>query len=374
MMLRNILSRVQTNLGGWNTKRKIVVFDSDDWGSIRMPSGEVYDSLLRKGIRVDLCPYNRNDSLASAEDLEALFHVLLKFKDRNGNNPVITANTVVANPDFESTQKNGFSDYQYEPFTTTLQRYPGHQNSFKLWQQGISSKLFHPQFHGREHLNILLWLKLLRDNQPIFLEGFRNNLWGFGPAITGNRSYNIQAAFDTDDQNEIEFHKEIISDGLNLFERIFGYRARGFIANNYIWDLKLEKTLAECGIDTIKSMKYQKQPKYITERRKLIRRRVGDKNSAGQVYLIRNVTFEPAQKPPAFDNVGMALKEMNIAFFQNKPAIIDTHRLNYIGSVNLSNRIRSLQLLEDFLKRSLAKWPDIEFMNTTQLAEEIRGN
>jgi len=81
MMLRNILSRVQTNLGGWNTKRKIVVFDSDDWGSIRMPSGEAYDSLLRKGIRVDLCPYNRNDSLATSEDLESLFHVLLKFKE-----------------------------------------------------------------------------------------------------------------------------------------------------------------------------------------------------------------------------------------------------------------------------------------------------
>lgn len=97
---RSSLARHLVNYKGWQTTRKIIVIESDDWGSIRMPSKEIYDNLLKSGIRVDRCPYNRYDSLASEEDLSALFDVLTSFRDMNGNHPVITANTVVANPDF----------------------------------------------------------------------------------------------------------------------------------------------------------------------------------------------------------------------------------------------------------------------------------
>jgi hypothetical protein len=65
--------------------RKIIVIESDDWGSIRMPSKEVYRSLLKKGLRVDQCPYNRYDSLASEDDLTGLFNVLMKYKDKTSS-------------------------------------------------------------------------------------------------------------------------------------------------------------------------------------------------------------------------------------------------------------------------------------------------
>lgn len=41
------------NIPGWRTKRHIVVIESDDWGSVRMPSLEVYNQFLKEGIRVD---------------------------------------------------------------------------------------------------------------------------------------------------------------------------------------------------------------------------------------------------------------------------------------------------------------------------------
>jgi hypothetical protein len=34
------------NLPGWCTNRKIVVIESDDWGSIRMPSLTIFENLL----------------------------------------------------------------------------------------------------------------------------------------------------------------------------------------------------------------------------------------------------------------------------------------------------------------------------------------
>ena len=66
LILRNII-----NTFGYKTNRKIVVFESDDWGSIRMPSKLAYSNLLKKGIGVDKSLYDTLDSLEKKEDLEA---------------------------------------------------------------------------------------------------------------------------------------------------------------------------------------------------------------------------------------------------------------------------------------------------------------
>ncbi len=182
MRLKKTITRYLINIPGWHTRRKIVVIESDDWGSIRMPSREVYEKLLRMGIAVDKCPYNRNDSLASEEDLQELFNVLVRYKDINGNTPIITANTVVANPDFSRIKESGYENYYYEPFVETLKKYPKHEKSFLLWEKGIREKLFYPQFHGREHVNVNLWLRLLKTNES-FRKAFDLNLWGLGPRV-----------------------------------------------------------------------------------------------------------------------------------------------------------------------------------------------
>lgn len=150
------------NIPGWRTDRKIVVIESDDWGSIRMASKQTYDSLIQRGIRLDQWSYNKYDSLASESDLSALFDVLCSVKDKNGNHAKITANTIVANPDFDKIKESGYLSYHYEPFTETLKKYPNHSGSFELWKQGMDAKIFRPQFHGREHLNVNRWMKALK--------------------------------------------------------------------------------------------------------------------------------------------------------------------------------------------------------------------
>ena len=100
MRLEKTIRKNLVNIPGWRTNRKIVVIESDDWGSIRMPSREVYEALLSKGIPVDKFYFTKYDCLESEEDLQFLFETLSTIKDRNGAHPVITANSVVANPDF----------------------------------------------------------------------------------------------------------------------------------------------------------------------------------------------------------------------------------------------------------------------------------
>ena len=116
-MYKESLSRFRKNLIGRRTNRKIVIIESDDWGSIRMPSKKIYNHLISSGIKVDECPYNRYDALESEVDLSNLFDVLTSIKDIKGNFPVVTANMVVANPDFERIKKSKFQKYTSVSYT-----------------------------------------------------------------------------------------------------------------------------------------------------------------------------------------------------------------------------------------------------------------
>ncbi len=105
-ILRNII-----NTFGYKTNRKIVVFESDDWGSIRMPSKLAYSNLLKKGIGVDKSLYDTLDSLEKKEDVEALFTVLQDNKSDHSL-PIFTFNTVIQNPDFYKIKENNILYYE----------------------------------------------------------------------------------------------------------------------------------------------------------------------------------------------------------------------------------------------------------------------
>ena len=100
--------------------------------------------------------YNQNDTLASREDLSALFETLSSCKDKNNRAAVITAVSVVANPDFNKIKEYDFNEYFHEHFTKTLEKYQGGSWAYDLWEEGIQNKIFLPQFHGREHLKYSL--------------------------------------------------------------------------------------------------------------------------------------------------------------------------------------------------------------------------
>ena len=66
-----------------------------------------------------------------------------------------------------------------------------------------------------------------------------------------------------------------------------------------------------------------------------------------------------------------SLKEMEVAFLWHKPATISSHRVNYIGFLHPENREKSLKKLEELLVRMLKRWPDIEFMTSSELGDLI---
>jgi hypothetical protein len=49
------------------------------------------------------------------------------------------------------------------------------------------------------------------------------------------------------------------------------------------------------------------------------------------------------------------------------------HRLNFIGFISPSNRNKNLPKFKSLLEQILKKWPDTEFMTSSQLGELINS-
>lgn len=364
--VRTVLKEL-SNIPDWKTKRRIVVFESDDWGTIRMPSMEAFRRLEESGLELrkgtgEAARFNLNDNLATSRDLESLFEVLNSVKDSKGSPAVFTPISIVANPDFGKIEASGFQEYHYEPFTETLKRYPGCEDSFKLWKEGIEQKLFVPQMHGREHLNVLAWMKALQSEDKQAHLAFKEGVWGFIPADFPRVSY--LAAFKLADPGEIEYQKQVIREGLQLFEDIFSYKAVFYVPPNGVINNSLNQTLVENGIKFRSTSKIQIESLGLDKTRKSLHFH-GQRDKNGIRYIIRNSVFEPSKE--GRDWVDSSLNDINMAFRWHRPAIISTHRVSYVGKLNEKNRDNGLRQLSSLLKEIVKRWPDVEFMTTEEL-------
>ncbi len=369
-MINNILNNVR-NIPGWSTNKKIVVFESDDWGSIRMPSSNVYQKLINLGLTINSKEgkrYSLYDSLETSTDLELLFETLSKYSDSNGNFPIFTAVCVVANPNFSCIKENGFKKYVYEPFTETCKKYKGCENTYNLYLQGIDNKIFIPQFHGREHLNVPVWMKALRNNDLETIIAFNEEMWAIIPKHLGKQGIELLAAFQLSDISDLDTQKEIIKEGLHLFLKLFGYSAEYFVPPNGHINNKLNSVCYENGIRYRSTSKIQIETNGIGKIRKKIHW-LGQTDISGIKYITRNCFFEPSSVGK--DWVDNCLNDIKIAFRWNKPAIISSHRVNYIGTHEKSNRDRGLKELNRLLSLIIKNWPNVEFMSTDKLGNLI---
>ena len=368
--LRKVLTSNYVCFRGWSTKRKIVVIESDDWGAIRIPSRTVYNQFLAKGVPVDSMYFAKNDCLESNSDLELLFEVLAANKDKNGQPAVITANAVVANPNFEKIEASNRKEYHYELITDTYNSYPNHDKVFDLWKkEGIGQNMLYPQFHGREHLNVTSWMKVINSDSPIENFAFENKTL-LGMQIPNEKpfGFNYMAAFEYFNKEHQLQIEEITTDGLQQFEKLFGFKSKSFIASCGIQGTHIDPILAAQGVE-FNQNGHQFRPDG-KGGVKADQKFWGDTNEFKQTYWRRNATFEPSRAPHE-DWVANCMAEIEVAFRWGKPAVINSHRVNYASGIFEENRDNTLRLLDALLKAILKKWPEVEFMNSQQLGEII---
>lgn len=371
--MKNFLLEALKNAAGWSTPRKIVVIESDDWGSIRMPSLETREALVAKGYPVDKNYFTRFDRLESADDLYALYAVLEKYKGADGKNPVFTTLNIMGNPDFDAIIKSDYKAYTWQHVDQTYQAYGESPAEMKsAWAEGIKKGLISAQFHGREHVNVPRWMRGLYANLPLTKIACDMHLTGIKPEHSFEQRGEYQASYDIDEPADIPVTISLLEEGLQEFEKYFGYKASYFVPPNGFLSSASHRMLADMGIAFINSSKIEKEP-LGNGRFKSHYRWLGKSNKYNQIYITRNVFFEPSWDYMFPDWVGTCMKNIALAFKWKKPAIICSHRVNFVAGIEQGNRDRGLEMLGNLLEAILREWPDVIFMSSDDLGNMIKG-
>jgi hypothetical protein len=374
--LKRKIQKTISNIPGWRTSRKIVVIEADDWGSVRLFNKEAFEKMRDFGLHVEAFHYDSVESLESNDDLHTLFDFLTGFKDKNGKHPVITAMCNTGNPDFEKIVESDFTSYFFQPLHETIKEYPKHDKLIELWKQGFNEGLFVPEIHGREHVNVRRYMDILQNHEG--KEGLRYAAKHKSMGVYAYKNFiypNYLGALHPDSKEEIaELHSYLKHSG-ELFKTYMGYNPSVFIAPNAEEPKELEKTLDSIGVKYLTRSKKRVYPvgdgAFVKEWNF-----IGKKNEFGQIVINRNCFFEPVcwgESQHITDWVDYCLKDVESAFSWKKPAVICSHRVNYVGFIDPKNRDKGLQALHKLLSAILKKWPDVEFMSSAQLGDTIRS-
>ena len=367
--LKNSIIRNAKNIPGWRTPRKILVFECDDWGGIRMPSRQVYEKLSADGLNVGTSRFNMLDTLETGKDLVRLFETLDSVKDINMRPAVMTPMTIVANPDFEKIRACGFSEYIYEPFTDTLNRYYPGMDVFKIWLEGIAAGIFVPELHGRDHITVQLWMKSLREGDKELLSAFDSGFVSLDIKGVPGPASEFRAEFYFSSEDQKPYLINSIKESVTLFRGLFKRMPVVFVPGNGIFHPIFDETVAESGIKFLNvshSMPYPADNGLLKYRHFI----TGNTGPGGITYYTRNCAFEPDD--PEYKGIEPTLRQVDAAFRWGKPAIISTNRVNFSGGISDSNREKGLSELKKLLKAIVIKWPDVEFSSSAEALDHMR--
>lgn len=352
------------NSRGRTLQGRYLVIESDDWGSIRQSSPAAWEEQMARSVKTEADPFFHYDALERGEDLERVWEVLARYADQDGNHPVITADYAVANPDFARIQAGGLTEYFWEPFPETAKRYPGSENLLELCRQGMRAGVWKPQLHCREHVQVPGWMEALRQKDPEITWAFAHQMISTAEAVTPRQQFGYMDAFRYPAQEEAALEK-LIQEAAELFRTLFGFRSETFVASCYVWNSPLEQILRKNGIRAMQGGWYQWIPGPAGSFEK--KTHYSGTRSADQLYLVRNCLLEHSLFGDR-DCVDRCLKEIESAFRWKQPAVLSSHRVNYMGRMVPANGAAGVRILDQLLGEVLRRWPDVRFVSSDQLA------
>ncbi|WP_010663979.1 hypothetical protein [Marinilabilia salmonicolor] len=353
-----LIKRLKGRVRHWSNVRfeePIVVFESDDWGMWRAPAEK---SLISKLGTPKVWAF---DQLETSSELKDFFELLMQYHDSTGRNPKIVANFITSMPDFEATIQNGFTELCLKPIS-------GFSDQIKSsWLSGVEAEVFVPQYHGRLHFNAERLLQDLQENEKSRLifeahwNGGLNNL-----KEGGWRLHSEYMEWENNINYSPQQIKDWISKGVEEFKAVFDFSPLSTIAPQYILPPSICHQFNELGFTTLQGMNLQIFKK--KNKKKYRNLPIGSRLYPGLVGLGRNVKFEPARNVVGW-KAEAALANAHRLIESRIPVIIDSHRINYVGSFRETG-LKELRFLLDNLTKKL----NVQFLTSFELAEAIKND
>ncbi len=303
---------------------KAVVLESDDWGLCAwVPDDQAHRALnvlpafrSPAGLR-----YGRS-TLESAADISALATTLLEWRGGDGFPPVLQANTIVANPDYEAMTPPLFEGdeppLREHPDVPSRWRRPG------LWdavRDAESAGVWWAELHGLHHLPVSAWLHALRRGKDDARRAFAQQS-PIGEAVEASGEYGAE--------EPRELRARDIRRAIEAFRRIFGRMPTSFCPPDYHADDWFEQEAASLGLTT-----WQGKAEQAGGRLPWLRRRVFGatfpQRQDGRFLLPPRIAFEPSGDAAAPGRRGLeaAHRAALSAWGRAQPAVVSTHRMNY---------------------------------------------
>jgi len=315
----------------------VVIFESDDWGA---------------------------GPLDQARTLKQLHKIMARFKDELGRTSVATLGVILATADTRSIRDAGGAVY----FSTSISE-PIYAQLREVMDEGVRQGVFALHLHGMEHY----WPQTLM--QAAAKDTYvRDWLQTDGIPSTESLPSPLQARW-TDasvlpslalDDTPL---RAAITEEASLFTTCFNKRPRVAVATTFVWTEEVEAAWAKEGIDVIitPGVRYtcrDASGKPGGEDKRMLN---GELSKNGQLYLVRDVYFEPILGHTPERLVSDTRERARLG----RPCLVEMHRFNFIGTAE--NCDKSLHVLEAALEQLQHTFPEIRFMTSLELAEAIRA-
>ncbi|AFL75528.1 glycosyhydrolase [Thiocystis violascens] len=299
---------------------------------------------------------------AHAAALGRIVDILARHRDATGRAAVMTIGAILAIPDNEAIRRNGL---RWHDSRTLLA--PDFDAIRKALIQGQELGVLALQLHGMTHYWPPTFLKAMADDKLV-----RDWILTSDGVETETLPSPIQSRWtDTSvlpsQPLSVETIRAAVAEEVSRFQDCFGVRPTVAVPPTFVWNRDVEQAWVEHGIQVI-----------VTPGRRLTLRdaegRPGgcdrtmlnaERGASGAIYLVRDIYFEPALG----HRVEPTLAEIARHVRLGRPALIETHRVNFTGTQE--QRERSLAELDRLLSRARERWPDMRFLSSAELAERL---
>ncbi len=298
-----------------------------------------------------------------AQRLLQLFACLETHKDSFSRAVVITADIVLSVPDIDKIQADPDAGYHRKLLNEVS------PDIYQAMIIGINQGVLVPQLHGLEHLNGQAFAKLCQLNDSRIAGALADpKRWNWESLDSPLQGHYVDGSKLPTQAISSEKAQTLIAMAALRFTELFGYPSFSTVAPCYLWNSTIEKLWQQNGIKVIQTAGYRcdgrdKQGHYHQDRNLI---RVGDLSESAQVYLVRNVMYEPVD---GNNNADTAYKEALVAYAQALPISISTHRYNYTRGVE--DFQSSLQGLDQLLSAIGANIAELRFVSSPELGEQI---
>jgi hypothetical protein len=325
-----------------------VVFISDDWGFCGWGKDrKTLEELCAKGYNVFQGKYWR-DTLESSNDLLRLYDTLSSVEDVYGRKAIFSANFICSNPDYTAIKNNSFKIYHYIPI---CRGFPGTWNRGNLlqgWKDGIRRGVFFPEYHGLTHFDQDAWLEGLRRNDKQLLDFFEHAL------VTSSRETFVLSEYGNMRKRRFKSLKKQLNNikaGFKIFTETFTRQPFTTLAPNNYYNITTKRLF-----DSLYHVHWSRDSIYPWQLHSLAASLVS------QPYeLVRNVNLEIALSSSPESEYQRACEDTINLWKHRLPAVVNTHRINYVTGVDASITTKSFYYLSEYLK-FLASHRDLVFL------------